>query len=322
MGLPSKFDVVIPLTISELSFFLLKNSSRYLYSAGGTQIIPNIKKSLYPNLDLLVSLSKIDEMRFINYKKESDTLLIGSLTTISEIINSPIIKKVFPSLAIAGKLIAAPPLQNRATIGGNISLDTRCLYYNQSANWRSSRKPCYKLGGNVCNALPGSKKCFAVFSADLPPMLISVDAELEIFNGETFRTIPLKDFYTGDGTKPNILKTNEVVTQLILKNISTKISFYEKFRLRNSIDYPLSGVAVGYSKDNPSNMRIVLNAVDSQPITIDITNFSKDRLGKITSIIEKQPKPIANMPSTPEHRKLLSTTLFQKIIDNFGVTNG
>ena len=310
MGKLPKFHTLLPENISELSVFLQKHEKSSILLAGGTQLIPNLKKRLYPYIDVVISLSNIKELKGIKYFKKEDTLEIGAMTTLSEIINSK-----YKNIAKCAKLIAAPPIQNKATIGGNICLDTRCLFYNQSYQWRMVRDVCYKADGSVCNAIKGSKRCFAVFSADLPPLLIAMDAEVEILSKEYSKTIKLKDFYTKKGKKPNILSNDEILTKVIIKDYSKKCAYYEKFRIRNAIDYPLAGVAVGFYKNSPENMNIVLNAVESYPVLIENVEFSKDKLEEIVSLIESKAHPVRNLSSTPEYRKKVCGLLFKKIID-------
>jgi 4-hydroxybenzoyl-CoA reductase subunit beta len=252
----------------------------------------------------------------IQYENNTDELKIGALTTLRSIIDSQLIKKLQPSIVASAKTVAAPPIRNKATIGGNICLDTRCLYYNQSAMWRKSRELCFKAGGKVCNAVKGAKRCFAVFSADLPPLLIALDAEVEVFSSDNIKIIKLKDFYTGKGKKPNILEPNEIVTKVIIRDFSKKKGFYEKFRIRNAIDYPLAGVAVGFYKDNPNKINIVLNAVESKPVLMENIDLQKQNIEEIKEMIIKKAKPVANMTSTPEYRKEVCARLFEKIIDS------
>jgi 4-hydroxybenzoyl-CoA reductase subunit beta len=309
MGRLPKFHFLSPLNSSELSNFLNKYKEHSLICAGGTQLIPNLKKRLYPDIDIIISLANLSELKSLKYDRKADIFEIGALTTLFDIINSK-----YSDLSICAKLIAAPPIQTKATIGGNICLDTRCLYYNQSYEWRKVREVCFKAGGKVCNAVKGAKRCFAVFSADLPPLLIALDAEVEVFSSDNIKIIKLKDFYTGKGKKPNILEPNEIVTKVIIRDFSKKKGFYEKFRIRNAIDYPLAGVAVGFYKDNPNKINIVLNAVESKPVLMENIDLQKQNIEEIKEMIIKKAKPVANMISTPEYRKEVCARLFEKIV--------
>ncbi len=312
MGKLSKFQVLLPENLTELFNFLNKYSKHCIVSGGGTQLIPDLKNRLLENVEVVISLSKIEELNFILYNKKEDILEIGSMITLFEIINSK-----FSILSKCAKLIAAPAIQNKATIGGNICLDTRCLFYNQSYEWRKVREVCYKNNGKICNAVVGSKRCFAVFCADLPPLLIALDAEIEILSADTKYIVKLKDFYTGKGKKPNILKNSEIVSKVIIKDFSKKNALYEKFRIRNAIDYPLAGVAVGYDKTSPDKIRVVLNAVESGPVVLDEVYLKNNTFKDISDLILKNANPVSNMMSTPEYRKEVCVRLFKKIILNF-----
>ncbi len=317
MGRLPKFSILQPQNISELSAFLAKYKEKSIILAGGTQIIPNLKKRLYPFAEVVISIANLDELKFIRYDSKRDILEIGALTTIFDIINSPVIKKKIPTMIDCAKLIAAPPIATKATIGGNIALDTRCLYFNQSYEWRKVRDVCYKAGGNVCNAVKGSKRCFAVFSADLPPFLMAVGAMVEIVNAEEDKCVKLSEFYTGKGKKPNILNPDDVITKVIIENVSEKKCIYEKFRLREAIDYPLAGVAVGFDSGNTGKVDIVLNAVESKPVLIKDVKVNKNNIDDIANDIIKKAHPVPNLTSVPEYRKDVCGRLFKKIMLNF-----
>ena len=124
---------------------------------------------------------------------------IGALTTLREIEGSELLRRDYPVLVEAAKTVASPLIRNMSTIGGNICLDTRCLWYNQSLAWRKSCGFCIKKDGDLCHVAPGGAKCWATFSGDTPPALLCLDAQIEIASASSTRHIPLRDFYTGEG---------------------------------------------------------------------------------------------------------------------------
>src|SRR5690348_3432371 len=137
---------------------------------------------------------------------------IGALTSLTEIEHSTFLRSQYPVLAEAAATVASPILRNMGTLGGNICLDTRCLWYNQSLTWRKGCDFCIKKDGNICHVAPGGKKCWAAFSADSPAALLCLDAEIEIANATGFRRVPLAEFYTNIGDARMKLAANEMIT--------------------------------------------------------------------------------------------------------------
>ena len=147
--------------------------------------------------------------------------------------------------------MASPLLRNMGTIGGNICLDTRCLWYNQSLTWRKGCGFCIKKDGDLCHVAPGGTKCWAAFSGDTPPALLCLDAEIEIASASGTRRMPLSEFYTGDGDAYRKLRPDELLTRVFLPESSAGYrGVYRKLRVRGSIDYPLAGVAVVMKRSN------------------------------------------------------------------------
>ncbi len=311
MGALPKFTHLSPHNQDELFNFMQKYKGRYLIKAGGTDIIPNAKKRLY-DFEFIISLSQLKELDFIEYNKKLDQIRLGALTTLTSIINHKIINKLMPSVVAAAKTVAAPPIRNSATIGGNICLNTRCFYYNQSYMWRQSRQPCFKLKGKICNAVKGSNRCMSVFAADMPAILIALDAYVVIGGLSGDRVCKLEKFYTGKGVKPNILQQCEYVKEILIEKISLKEAIYKKFRIRNALDFPICAVAAGYNKSN-AKYTVVLNAVDSKPVVIS----QLDTLEAGLSQCEKSVHPIDNFYGTPSYRKSLTTVLLKKIIERW-----
>ena len=191
LKLPS-FELLRPENRAELCSLMKVWGGRFKLLAGGTDLINGMKKRLYP-VEALISLTKMSELSGIVYDNEKDKLTIGALTTLTDLETSTTLPELQSSLVETARLIAAPPIRNRATVGGNLSLDARCYYFNQSDAWRSLASPCYKSAGQVCNAAPGGKRCRAVFSADLPPLLIALGAQVVIAGESGERVSPLAE---------------------------------------------------------------------------------------------------------------------------------
>jgi 4-hydroxybenzoyl-CoA reductase subunit beta len=216
-------------------------------------------------------------------------------------------------LTEAAATVASPLLRNMGTIGGNICLDTRCLWYNQSLTWRKGCGFCIKKDGDLCHVAPGGTKCWAAFSGDTPPALLCLNAEIEIASASGVRRMPLPDFYTGDGVAYRKLQPNELVTRVFLPESSADYrGIYRKLRVRGSIDYPLAGVAVVIKRSNGhvADARLAITAVNPAPVLVK--GASELLRGKIVdealaeavgNLAAKTAKPLTTSALTPEYRR-------------------
>ena len=242
MSLPS-FQLLRPRTVDETVGFLAKYPGDTKIVAGGTDLLPSMKQKLFAP-PYLLDLRNVTELSGIASVGDGG-ITIGALTPLSVIEHSPLIRREYPVLHEAVKTVASPVIRNMATLGGNICLDTRCLWYNQSLLWRKSCGFCLKKDGDLCHVAPGGKFCWATFSGDTPPALLCLDAEIEIAGPSGIRRIALRDFYVNDGIVRLRLAPDEIVTRVFLPASSAGWrGSYQKLRVRGSIDYPLAGVAV------------------------------------------------------------------------------
>src|SRR5437899_1526393 len=275
MSLP-QFKLLRPRTVEE-AISLLGECSRHAGEAarairivaGGTDLIPSLQQKLFEPQHVL-DIRHIPELKGIRQTEEGTE--IGALTTLTQIEHSDFLRQHYSVLAEAAKTVASPILRNMGTIGGNICLDTRCLWYNQSLAWRKSCGFCIKKDGDLCHVAPGGSKCWATFSADTPPALLCLNAEIEIASAFATRRIPLCDFYTGEGDDYHRLQPNELLTKVILSQSSLGYrGTYKKLRVRGSIDYPLAGVAVAVKRSNGhiDDIQIALTAVNPAPVLVD-----------------------------------------------------
>ena len=190
--------------------------------AGGTDLIPSMRQKLFEP-EYVLDLRGIAAMRGIRPQPDGG-VEIGALTTLRAIERSDFLRQHYPVLTEAAATVASPVLRNMGTIGGNICLDTRCLWYNQSLTWRKGCGFCIKKDGDLCHVAPGGTKCWAVFSGDTPPALLCLNAEIEIASAGGTRRIPLRDFYTGLGDNYRKLQPNELVTRVFLPAVIGRLS--------------------------------------------------------------------------------------------------
>ena len=279
--------------------------------AGGTDLIPSMRQKLFEP-EYVLDLRGVSALRGIS-PLAGGGVEIGALTKLREIERSDFLRQNYPVLTEAAATVASPVLRNMGTIGGNICLDTRCLWYNQSLTWRKGCGFCIKKDGDLCHVAPGGTKCWAAFSGDTPPALLCLNAEIEIAAPQGVRRIPLHDFYTGLGDIYRKLKAYELVTRVILPASSAGYrGVYRKLRVRGSIDYPLAGVAVVMKSSNGhvTDARIGITAVNPAPLLVKgatelLTGKIVDE-GLATSVGDlaaRISKPLTTSALTPEYRR-------------------
>ncbi|MGP8095242.1 MAG: FAD binding domain-containing protein [Candidatus Sulfotelmatobacter sp.] len=299
---------------SERGHPTLQPSIRVL--AGGTDLIPSMRQKLFEP-ECVLDLRKIAALRGIKPDAQGG-VEIGALTTLREIERSDFLRQHYPVLTEAAATVASPVLRNMGTIGGNICLDTRCLWYNQSLTWRKGCGFCIKKDGDLCHVAPGGAKCWAAFSGDTPPALLCLDAEIEIASSAGIRRLPLRDFYTGLGDTYRKLQPDELVTRVFLPASSAGYSgVYRKLRVRGSIDYPLAGVAVVMKRSSNGNglshvtdARIGITAVNPAPLLVKGVSelfagreMNEELATAAGDLAAKTAKPLTTSALTPEYRR-------------------
>jgi 4-hydroxybenzoyl-CoA reductase subunit beta len=260
---------------------------------------------------LVLDVRRIEELKGIRETEKG--VEIGALTTLREIEHSQLLRQQYPVLVEAARTVASPVIRNMGTLGGNICLDTRCLWYNQSLAWRKSCGFCIKKDGDLCHVAPGGSKCWAAFSADTPAALLCLNAEIEIASAAVTRRLSLNDFYTGEGDNYRKLAPNELLTRIFLpRSTAGYRGAYRKLRIRGSIDYPLLGVAVVLRKSNShvEDVRIALTAVNPRPVLVQGLEgtFPSEGLSAGTAeyageLAARTAKPLTTSALTPEYRR-------------------
>ncbi|MDP7548021.1 MAG: FAD binding domain-containing protein, partial [Alphaproteobacteria bacterium] len=241
-------------------------SGRYL--AGGSDLLVNIRRGI-EQPDSLVYLNGIAEMHAITDGPAQ--ISIGAAVTLRELAESGLLREHYSALAQAAGEVAGPSHREYATLGGNLCLDTRCVFYNQSEWWRAANNYCLKYQGDICHVAPGGKKCFAAFSGDLAPALLLFDAEVELAGPDGRRRIALGALYRNDGMDHLSLAKGELLVAVhVPKNPSPMATGYAKSRVRGSIDFPLVGVAVrmGLRDEKIADLRIGLTGVSPLPFLV------------------------------------------------------
>jgi 4-hydroxybenzoyl-CoA reductase subunit beta len=306
----SEFQLARPRTLPDALVYLSDHAGNIRVLAGGTDLLPSMRQKLFEPKHV-VDLRRVQELKGIRETERG--IEIGPLTTLREIEHSSILNESYPVLTEAAKKVASPLIRHMGTIGGNVCLDTRCLWYNQSLTWRKSCGFCIKKDGDLCHVAPGGSKCWAAFSGDTPPALLCLNAEIEIASATNSRRIPLRDFYTGEGDNYRRLQSNELITKIILPHSSYGYrGTYRKLRVRGSIDYPLAGVAVAIKRTDGhiEDIQIALTAVNPAPMLVAglsalLTNGRIDEraVEHAAELASRTAKPLTTSALTPEYRR-------------------
>ena len=320
MSLPA-FQLLRPRTLDEAVALMTKHEGDVKIVAGGTDLLPSMKQKLFTPAYVL-DLRGVGELRGI--RKTAEHVEIGALTTLNVIEHSALVWKDYRVLYEAVKTVASPVLRNMGTLGGNICLDTRCLWYNQSLLWRKSCGFCLKKDGDLCHVAPGGSFCWATFSGDSAPALLCLNAELEIAGPSGVRRTPLSEFYVNDGIVRLHLASDEIVTRVYLPESSAGWSgSYQKLRVRGSIDYPLAGVAVALKVKSGlvEDARVAITAVnpaphivkdaDAQLIGVEPSEEVADRIGELAA---RTAKPLTTSALTPEYRREMARIFAKRAV--------
>ena len=266
MRLP-RFEYFEPETIKEACSLLLQEGTKLI--AGGTDLLAVMKqKVVTPRA--LVNIKRIPSLDYIDYK-EGEGLKIGALTTLHTIATSPIIRERFGLLSHAAASVGTSQISSIATLGGNVCLDSRCFYYNQSHLWKQTIAACHKIGGSVCHVVKGGDHCVSLFVADTVPALIALSAEVSVAGTDGEKKIALEKFYTGKGENVNVLQPGQVVTEIRVPDLPPHTGgVYLKYSLREATDFAVVGVATVISLEAGdgvcSDAKIAFGSVASSPV--------------------------------------------------------
>lgn len=238
------FEYLAPRTVDEAVEMMTDNGWGAMLVAGGTDVYPGMKRRIFePNK--LVGLRNIEELKRLEVGPSLDEgITIGAGLTLTQVSRHPEIVSRYPALATAAELVSTPQLRNMGTIGGNLCVDTRCTYYNQTEPWREALTYCMKKDGEICWVAPGSPRCWAVNSSDTAPVMIALGASARLVGPMGERTIPVQALYNNDGIEYLSKAPNEILVDITVPDATGVRMAYHKLRRRGSFDFPIVGVAV------------------------------------------------------------------------------
>ncbi len=321
MRLPA-FELVEPSTIEEAVGLLAAHPGAQVL-AGGTDLIPNMKRrQVCPAT--VIGLGGIKGLRGIDTGTDG-AVTIGALTSVTDVAVSP---DVPTALASAAAQIGSPQIRNVATVGGNLCVDTRCNYINQTEAWRLASGLCLKADGDVCWVAPKGEVCVAVSSSDLAPVAIALDAEIDLVGPDGARTLAAADLYLSDGIQYLSKAPHEILTAVTVPPRTGWRTSYHKLRRRGSIDFSILGVAaaVRVSEDGiVEDARIVLSAVAPAPIRVRQAEevlvgnrLDADVIGSAAEIAAKPVRPYDNVDLGSRYRKWMAAVYVSRALQDLG----
>ena len=286
--------------------------------AGGTDLFPNMKRRQFTP-QLLISLGRVKGAREIS---NGSGLSISAGATLTEIASHPTVIAKYTALAQAAGAVSTPQLRNMGTIGGNLCLDTRCNWYDQSLFWRTAEGFCMKTHPEVvCRVAPSSPRCLAVASADTVPALIALGARVTVENANGRRDLDLAALYREDGIRYLAIGRDDVVVSVTLPDATAWRSTYVKLRDRNSFDFPIAGIAAAVRLDGKTvtDARIAVTGVGSRPLAIDPTaligtKLDDDAIVDAAETVHRSSKPMDNTSGTISQRKRASRVITERAL--------
>jgi 4-hydroxybenzoyl-CoA reductase subunit beta len=306
-----------PATAREASAAVAEVGDRAMLVAGGTDLFPNLKRRQFEP-EVLVQVPSLPGVR-----RENGHFSLGATLTLAEASADPDLRAALPGFAEAAGLVSSPPLRNAGTVGGNLCVDTRCNYYNQTFEWRKSIGYCLKKDGDICLVAPSSPRCWAVSSSDTAPVALVLGATVVLAGPYGEREIPAAALYRDDGIEYLAKQPHEVLTAINLPAEPGLRTAYVKLRRRASIDFPIAGAAVALKLDGDFvvTCRVALSAVASHPLEVPAAGeflagkrLDQESITAAAEIAAKPAKPLDNTDLTHFWRKKMVRVVVEQAL--------
>ncbi len=313
------FELHRPTTVEETVELAARYHGQMDYLAGGTDLLPNYKMhlNLRPHL---ISLDQVAELA------QHDAARIGAMTRLADLEGDPAFGREYPGVREAIGEVATPLVRASGTVGGNLLLETRCFFFNQSFLWRESLGFCLKADGDRCHVVPQKEKCYATFSGDLAPALLVLGAEVEVAGPGGRRRFPLRQLYDrgGDGIHRTHLAPGELLLAVHLPPHARRArAAYRKLRIRPSFDFPELGIAAAYWPDGGrvGELALAAGGLESSPRTFDElthpragTPLTDPAIEELAVAVGKAVRPVHNTSLDPAYRKKMATVFARRVL--------
>jgi 4-hydroxybenzoyl-CoA reductase subunit beta len=321
------FELHRPSSVNEAVELARKWPGAFDFLAGGTDLLPNYKMhlNLRPHL---ISLDSIGELRGHTPNR------IGAMARLADLERDATFTRAYPALGEALREVATPLVRASATLGGNLLVETRCFFFNQSYFWRQSLGFCLKADGDRCHVVPQKEKCYATFSGDLAPVLAVLGASVELAGADGRRTMPLTQFYNanGDGIRRHHLASGEVLVSVHLPpNAAHFSSTYLKLRIRPSFDFPELGIAAAarFEEDRVRDLFIAAGGLETYPRRFDGHTASligqpltPEGIQAIAQAIQRDVRPVHNTFLAPDYRKKMTGVFVRRALERLRLQSG
>ncbi len=324
LRLPS-FTYLQPRTLKEALAMKADAGPDGMFVAGGTDLYPNMKRR-HQEPGTVISLMGIPDVTTDGRSggRADGGIVLGSCITLTDLSNSPPVRQSVPAVAHAAELVSTPLLRNMGTLGGNLCLDTRCNYYNQTYEWRKAIDFCMKKDGHICWVAPSSPRCWAVSSSDLAPVMVALGAEYVLVGPGGERVVPAARFYHNDGINYLTKQPDEILAAVRLPRADGWDAVYHKLRRRGSFDFPVLGVAawVRWNAGRVVEGRIVLGGVASWPQEVPEagaalagTDLSDEAIAAAADAAYRPAKPMDNTDFDLSWRKQMTRVYVTRALE-------
>ena len=328
MRLP-RFEYVRPKTIEEAVAAISPPNRKAKILAGGTDLLVNMKyRVVCP--DTVVSIKHMPELCAISSANGHTT--IGACANLTDLANNKSMMEKFPAFHKAVRAVASQHLRNIATLGGNICLDTRCWYYNQSKLWRDARELCHRTGGTVCHAIKGANRCHAINNSDTAPMLVALDAKIAVTGKGQPRLIPAKEFYQDDGIRHTHLEPGEMVTSINLPEVNADShATFIKISMRRGIDFAMASIAatVNANGKGVSSARLVIGSIASKPVILEKASqviiesgFTEKSIEQAGEVARTELGILTNLFTSAGYKRQLTEVLVKRALNEIKEKTG
>ncbi len=310
-----------PTTLDEALRLLAEYRDEARPLAGGTDLLANLKHGLQ-RTQHLVSLRRIASLRGI--ERRDDRLWIGALEPLASVAAHPLVQRHAAALAEACEAVGAPQHRQMGTLGGNLCLDTRCRYYNQSAFWRGALGGCLKADGEVCHVVEQGRRCVAAAANDTAPAVVALDATVHVASADGARAVPARAFYRADGMRNTALEPGEIVVAVEVPIHPRRLSGFAKLRLRRAIDFPLANATVCLDLDESGRIEAAsacVSALAARPRRLRGLDALSGRAPDDEHVAHvlaeaawRQARPVPNVHEATEWRRMMAPVLVRRAL--------
>ncbi len=315
------FELHQPTHLEDALAVASSHPGEFDYLAGGTDLLPNYKMRLNPRAHL-IALGGIPELH--TFAPADGTF--GALATLRQLETEEAVARDYPGLVEAARQVATPLVRASATVGGNLLVETRCFFFNQSPSWREALGYCLKAEGDRCHVVPQKERCYATFSGDLAPSLVVSGAQVDLLSPEGPRTLPLEELYDGrgDGIHRTTLLPGEILVRVRLpREARGRPSTYRKLRVRPAFDFPELGVAASLALEGRRvrSLRLAVGGLETRPRSfasltdpLEGENLTDERIADLARRVQAAVRPVHNTFLAPDYRKRMTEVFVRRAL--------